>query len=97
MDSTGRPVIMGRNCELVLLDEQERERARHRIPYGARLFIDEGEVVNKGNKLAEWDPYTIPIITEKDGIANYVDLIDDLSDSEVMDDATGLSTKVVID
>jgi len=97
MDSTGRPVIMGRNCELILLDEQERERARHRIPYGARLFIDEGAEVTKGDKLAEWDPYTIPIITEKDGIANYVDLIDGVSVREVMDDATGLSAKVVID
>ena len=97
MDSSGRPVIMGRNCELVLLDEQERDRARHRIPYGARLFIDEGDVVKKGDKLAEWDPYTIPIITEKDGIANYVDLMDGVSVREVMDDATGLSSKVVID
>ncbi len=97
MDSTGRPVIMGRNCELVLIDEQERERARHRIPYGARLFIDEGSEVKKGDKLADWDPYTIPIITEKDGIANYVDLMDGVSVREVMDDATGLSSKVVID
>ena len=56
MDSTGRPVIMGRNCELILLDEQERERARHRIPYGARLFIDEGDVVQKGDKLASGIP-----------------------------------------
>jgi DNA-directed RNA polymerase subunit beta' len=97
MDSTGHPVIMGRNCELILLDEQDRDRARHRIPYGARLFIDEGSNVKKGDKLAEWDPYTIPIITEKDGIANYVDLLEGVAVREVMDDATGLTSKVVID
>ena len=97
MDSSGHPVIMGRNCELILLDEQDRDRARHRIPYGARLFIDEGSNVKKGDKLAEWDPYTIPIITEKDGIANYVDLLEGVAVREVMDDATGLTSKVVID
>ena len=51
----------------------------------------------KGPKLAEWDPYTIPIITEKDGIAHYVDLIEGVSMREVVDEATGISSKVVID
>ena len=75
MNSSGVPVVMGRNCELVLLDEAGREKARHRVPYGARLLADEGAKVTKGDKLAEWDPYTIPIITEKDGIAHYLDLV----------------------
>ncbi len=97
MDSEGRPVVMGRNCELVLFDEQDRERARHRVPYGARLYTDEASSVSKGDKLAEWDPYTIPIVTEKDGTANYVDLVDGVSVREVMDEGTGLSSKVVID
>ena len=54
------PIVMGRNCELVLIDEEGRERARHRIPYGAKLLADDGTVVTKGQKLAEWDPYTHP-------------------------------------
>ena len=97
INSTKVPVVMGRNCEVVLLDEAGRERARHRVPYGARLLADDGAKVQKGQKLAEWDPYTIPIITEKDGFANYVDLIESVSVREVVDEATGISSKVVID
>ncbi len=97
MNTTGVPVVMGRNLEIVLLDEAGREKARHRLPYGARLLADEGARVQRGDRLAEWDPYTIPIITEKDGIAHYVDLIEGLSMREVVDEATGISSKVVID
>ena len=97
INSAGVPVVMGRNCEIVLLDEAGREKARHRVPYGARLLADEGAQVQRGERLAEWDPYTIPIITEKDGIAHYVDLIEGLSMREVVDEATGISSKVVID
>ena len=97
INSAGMPVIMGRNCEVVLFDEAGREKARHRIPYGARLLADNGSKVKRGERLAEWDPYTIPIITEKDGIAHYVDLIEGLSMREVVDEATGISSKVVID
>jgi DNA-directed RNA polymerase subunit beta' len=97
MNSTGVPVVMGRNLEIVLLDEAGREKARHRLPYGARLLADQGAQVQRGERLAEWDPYTIPIITEKDGIAHYVDLIEGLSMREVVDEATGISSKVVID
>jgi DNA-directed RNA polymerase subunit beta' len=97
MNSSGVPVVMGRNLEIVLLDEAGREKARHRLPYGARLLADEGAHVQRGDRLAEWDPYTIPIITEKDGIAHYVDLIEGLSMREIVDEATGISSKVVID
>ena len=97
MNSSGVPVVMGRNLEIVLLDEAGREKARHRLPYGARLLADEGAHVQRGDRLAEWDPYTIPIITEKDGIAHYVDLIEGLSMREVVDEATGISSRVVID
>src|SRR3546814_13140787 len=87
---------MGRNCELVLVDEQGREKARHRVPYGAKLLADEGTRVERGQRLVEWDPYTIPIITEKEGIANYVDLVEGVSIREVTDDTTGISAKVVV-
>ncbi len=97
LNSSGVPVVMGRNTEIVLMDEQKRERARHRVPYGAKLLADEGAVVIKGQKLAEWDPYTLPIITEKEGTAHYVDLVEGVSIREVMDEATGISSKVVVD
>jgi DNA-directed RNA polymerase subunit beta' len=97
MNSSGVPVVMGRNTEIVLMDEAGREKARHRVPYGARLLVDDAAQVKRGDRLVEWDPYTIPIITEKDGIAHYVDLIEGLSVRETIDDATGISSKVVVD
>jgi DNA-directed RNA polymerase subunit beta' len=97
LNSQSVPVVMGRNCEIVLVDENGRERARHRVPYGAKLLADEGAEVKKGQKLAEWDPYTLPIITEKEGIAHYVDLIEGVSMREIVDEATGISNKVVVD
>ena len=97
INSTGIPVVMGRNTEIVLRDEAGREKARHRVPYGARLLADDGAQVRRGDRLVEWDPYTIPIITEKDGIAHYVDLIEGISVRETVDDATGISSKVVVD
>ena len=97
INSDNIPVLMGRNSELVLLDEAGREKARHRVPYGAKLLADEGKMVKKGERLVEWDPYTIPIITEKDGFAHYVDLVEGVSVREVVDEATGISAKVVID
>jgi DNA-directed RNA polymerase subunit beta' len=63
MNSSDVPVVMSRNCEIVLVDEKNRERARYRVPYGARLLTDEGATVVRAQKLAEWDPYTLPIIT----------------------------------
>ncbi|MEO3434990.1 DNA-directed RNA polymerase subunit beta' [Inquilinus sp. CAU 1745] len=96
-NSGGVPVVMGRNSELVLVDEQGREKARHRLPYGAKLLADEGVTVERGQKLAEWDPYTIPIITEKEGTVSYVDLVEGVSMREVMDETTGISSKVVVD
>jgi DNA-directed RNA polymerase subunit beta' len=96
-NSEGRSIIMARNSELVLLDDNGREKARHRVPYGAKLTVAEGAMVKKGQKLADWDPYTAPIITERDGIAHYADLVEGLSIREVMDEATGISSKKVTD
>ena len=96
-DSNDRPVIMARNTEVILRDAQGRERARHRVPYGTRMTVDDSAEVTQGQRLAEWDPYTIPIITEKAGIANYVDLQEGVTMREAVDDATGIASKVVID
>ena len=97
INSAGVPVVMGRNTELVLIDGAQRERAKHRVPYGARLLVDNDTPVTKGQKLAEWDPYTLPIITEKAGKAVYVDLVEGVSMREVIDDSTGISNRVVVD
>jgi DNA-directed RNA polymerase subunit beta' len=97
IDSEGIPVVMGRNLEIILIDESGRERAHHRVPYGAKLLADDGATVEKGAKLAEWDPYTLPIITEKEGEVGYVDLIEGIAMREIFDETTGLSNRVVID
>ncbi|AQS91089.1 DNA-directed RNA polymerase subunit beta' [Gluconobacter albidus] len=90
-------VVMSRNCEILLTDENGVERARYRVPYGARLMVSEGEAVTRTQKMAEWDPYTLPIITEQAGTVEYLDLIDSITLVERMDEVTGLSSKVVVD
>ena len=90
-------IVMSRNTELMLVDDQGRQRARYRIPYGAKLLVKSKDKVNRGDRMAEWDPYTLPIITEKPGIANYVDMVEGTSLMERLDEATGIASKVVID
>jgi DNA-directed RNA polymerase subunit beta' len=97
VNSEKMPVVMSRNTELVLVDANERERARHRVPYGARLLVDQDSMVVKGQKLAEWDPYTLPVITERSGTVLYADLVEGTSMREVIDEATGISNRVVVD
>ena len=90
-------ILMSRNCELLLLDTKGRERARHRVPYGAKLLVKDKQKVKKGTKLTEWDPYTLPIVTEKSGVVHYADLVEGISMREAMDEATGIASTVVID
>ena len=97
----GSEVVLSRSSELLILDSEGREKARYRLQYGAKLLKKDGQNVKGGEKLAEWDPYTIPIITEKEGTAHYVDLVDGISMREIVDDtsefATGIASRTVID
>ncbi|MBC7636804.1 MAG: DNA-directed RNA polymerase subunit beta' [Acetobacteraceae bacterium] len=97
VSGAGVPVVMSRNCEIVLTDPSGRERARFRVPYGARLLTTEGAAVTRLQKLAEWDPYTLPIITEQDGKIEYLDLLEGATLVERVDEVTGLTSKVVVD
>ncbi len=96
-DSRGRHIAMTRNGELVLRDDDGRERSVHRITYGANVALLDGTKVKKGSRLAEWDPYTVPVITEKSGKVKYQDLVDGVSLREEVDEATGISNMVVSD
>ena len=96
-DSKKNMVVMGRNTQLSIEDENGLQTAIYKVPYGSKLFFQNGDKVKKNTKICEWDPYTTPVIAEKSGTANYVDLIDGVSISETLDDATGISTKTVID
>ena len=97
VDSKKNIVIMGRNTQLSIETENGVQKALYKVPYGSKLFYQGDEKIKKGDKICEWDPYTTPVIAEKSGIANYVDLIDGISIAETVDDATGISSKSVID
>ncbi len=96
-DSKKNQIVMGRNTELSIEDVNGLQVASYKVPYGSKLFFQNDDKIKKGAKICEWDPYTTPVIAEKDGIANYVDLIDGVSLAETVDDATGISTKAVVD
>ena len=88
---------MSRNVTLAVVDPDGTERATHRLPYGARLRVNEGDVVKRGQRMAEWDPYTRPIITEVDGFAELEDLVEGQSVAETQDESTGITKRVVTD
>jgi DNA-directed RNA polymerase subunit beta' len=94
-DPRGRLISLSRNGELALVDSEGRERAVHRIPYGASLVRADKDVVAKGDRLADWDPFTMPVITETGGTVKYQDLIENQTLSEQTDEATGIAQKVV--
>ncbi len=96
-DSKKNLIVMGRNTQISLEDEKGVQIAIYKVPYGSKLFFKNDEKVKKNSKICEWDPYTTPVIAEKSGIANFVDLIDGVSLSETLDDTTGISSKSVID
>jgi DNA-directed RNA polymerase subunit beta' len=96
-DPRGRRVSLSRNGELAIIDSEGRERATHRLPYGAHLLVADGAKIAKGDRIAEWDPFTMPVITETGGTIKYQDLIDNQTLTEQTDEATGISQKVVIE
>ena len=97
IDSEGNGIVLSRNCEIVIEDAQGREKSRHHVPYGTKILAAEGSKVKKGQKVAEWDPFTIPVISEKAGQAELVDLINNVSVKETVDETTGIVSKVVVD
>ena len=96
-NASGGKIVMGRNMQIVVMDEHGQERASYRLPYGAKLLVADKAAVKRGTKLFEWDPYTLPIIAEKAGVAKFVDLVSGLSVREDTDDATGMTQKIVTD
>jgi DNA-directed RNA polymerase subunit beta' len=95
-DSRGRLIGMApTGGEVAIIDADGRDRSVHRIPFGAVLAVKDKASVTKGQRLADWDPYTRPIITDKSGIAKYQDLVDNQTLKEEVDDATGIANKVV--
>ena len=96
-DSKKNLIVMGRNTQLSIEDDNGVQVAVYKVAYGSKLFFKNGDKIKANTKICEWDPYTTPVIAEKSGVATFVDLIDGVSIQETTDDATGISSKSVID
>jgi DNA-directed RNA polymerase subunit beta' len=95
--ASGNNVAVSRSGELVIQDDQGRDRERYKIPYGAVLSVSNGDKVKAGKVVANWDPHTHPIITEVAGKIAFTDMIDGVTVNRQTDELTGLSTYVVLD
>jgi DNA-directed RNA polymerase subunit beta' len=93
----GEKVVISRTGEVLVTDDNGRERERHKVPYGATLLVADGKPVKAGQVLASWDPHTRPIITEYGGMVRFEHIEEGVTVAKQIDDVTGLSTLVVID
>jgi len=90
-------VVMNRQGELAIIDDIGRERERYGLQYGAQLMVEDGQHVKAGQLLSEWDPFSMPIVTEVSGVVKYGDIIEAVTMQEQLDEVTGLSRKVIIE
>jgi hypothetical protein len=93
----GQLIVMNRNGQLVIKDEKGRDRERYPIVYGARLKVKDGQKVEQGQVLVEWDPYTFSILTEELGTVRFKDIIEGVTVHEEVDEVTGLSRFIIVD
>ncbi|WP_072377397.1 DNA-directed RNA polymerase subunit beta' [Hyphomicrobium sp. NDB2Meth4] len=96
-DSQGREVAMTRTMSLAIVDQGGKELATLKVPYGARVHVKEGDAVKRGTKLAQWDAYTRPILTEVTGKVDFEDLIEGASVREQTDEMKGTTNRVIVD
>jgi DNA-directed RNA polymerase subunit beta' len=93
----GNLVVMNRNGSLVVQDVKGRDRERYPIVYGARLKVKDGQTVEQGQVLVEWDPYTFSILTEEAGQVRFKDILEGITVHEEVDEVTGLSRLIIVD
>jgi DNA-directed RNA polymerase subunit beta' len=96
-NSDGENIAMVRNMAVIVVDQDGTERAVHRIQYGSRMRVEEGDKIKSGQRIAEWDPYTRPVMTEVEGTIAFEDLVEGQSMSESLDESTGIAKRVVTD
>jgi DNA-directed RNA polymerase subunit beta' len=96
-DGQNRLIAMSRTMAIVIFDQGGKELATHKVPYGARLHVDEGDTVKRGTRLAQWDPYTRPILSETDGVVEFEDLVEGVSVNEQTDEVKGTTNRVIMD
>ncbi len=94
-DGEGRMIVMTRNAELGIMDPSGRERERHPVVYGARIYVNEGDQVKPGTVLLDWDPFASPILSEAHGTVKFGDILEGVTMQEQVDEFTGVSSKVI--
>lgn len=92
----GKLIVMNKHAEIAIIDESGREKEKHHLLVGSKLYVQDGEMVKKGQVLAERDPYYTPILTEVSGYVKYGDIIEGVTIEEQADELTGLSQKITI-
>jgi len=95
VNKTGKLTVLNRNCDAIVLDETGREKERFKLVYGAVLSYKDGDKVQKGSVIAEWDPYSNPIISEVTATVQYQDIEEGTTMTEQVDAVTGFATKVI--
>ncbi len=95
VNAEGIKIVMNRNAEIVIMDDLDREREKFKVNYGAQILVAEGETIEAGTIMADWDAYTIPIVAEVGGIIKYGDIVEGLSLQEKVDTVTGKASKVI--
>ncbi|NBO10815.1 MAG: DNA-directed RNA polymerase subunit beta', partial [Methylophilaceae bacterium] len=96
-NARGEQVVISRNGEAMIQDDNGRERERHKVPYGATLVVTDGKQIKAGQAIATWDPHTRPIITEYAGRVKFENVEEGVTVAKQVDEVTGLSSLVVID
>ena len=93
----GYLTVMNRQGEISVIDANGREREKYSVVYGAKVLVKDGEAVERGKLMAEWDPYSTPIVTEVSGVISFEDIEEGVNMQEQFDSVTGLSHKVIVE
>ena len=96
-NSSKENIVMGRNMEILIEDDKGNQISTHKVSFGSKIYVNQGDKIKSGQKLFEWDPYTLPIIAENNGVAKFIDLVAGVSLREETDDATGIAQRIVSD
>ncbi len=96
-DSQGRLIVMDRKMTVNVIDEDGKERASYKVSYGSHMRVDEGDKIKRGQRIAEWDSGTRPILSDVDGVVDFEDLVEGISVNEQYDEATGITNRVIVD
>ena len=96
-DSQGRLIVMDRKMTVNVVDDDGNERATYKVAYGSHMRVDDGDKIKRGQRIAEWDSGTRPILSEVDGKIEFEDLVEGISVNEQYDEATGITNRVIVD